>query len=115
MMGTRMETSETSAHHAPYVLVFATQGVGHGEETRIIELVGGLKPEVFPFERRSKLCMFFRLLRTICGRRPDLVVMEGSGSAGGAALMLGRLLAGVPYVVSSGDAVGPYLAARLPL
>jgi glycosyltransferase involved in cell wall biosynthesis len=49
-------------------------------------------------------------------RRPDLVVMEGTGVAGGAAVIAARLLAGVPYVVSSGDAVAPFVAiAHRPL
>src|SRR5208282_5363021 len=48
-------------------------------------------------------------------RRHDLIVMEGSGIAGGSAVLLGRLLFGVPYVVSSGDAIGPFAAMRWPL
>jgi glycosyltransferase involved in cell wall biosynthesis len=38
--------------------------------------------------------------------------MEGTGVAGGAAVIALRLLRGVPYVVSTGDAVAPFLAAR---
>jgi glycosyltransferase involved in cell wall biosynthesis len=38
--------------------------------------------------------------------------MEGTGIIGGLALILGRFLLGVPYVVSSGDAVGPFVARR---
>ncbi len=38
--------------------------------------------------------------------------MEGTGVAGGAAVIALGLLRGVPYVVSTGDAVGPFLAAR---
>jgi hypothetical protein len=49
------------------------------------------------------------LLLRLLFRRPDLVVMEGTGIAGGAAVILGKVLRGVPYVVSSGDAVGPYV------
>src|SRR6185436_20585789 len=44
----------------------------------------------------------------------DLVVMEGTGSGGGIPLLLARLLWGVRYVVSSGDAVSPFLSARRP-
>jgi hypothetical protein len=39
------------------------------------------------------------------------VVMEGTGIAGGLAL----LASGKPFVVSSGDAVGPFVAAKQPL
>jgi glycosyltransferase involved in cell wall biosynthesis len=38
--------------------------------------------------------------------------MEGTGIAGGVAMLLADALLGVPYVVSTGDAVGPYLAKR---
>jgi glycosyltransferase involved in cell wall biosynthesis len=40
--------------------------------------------------------------------------MEGTGAGGGLALMLLRGLRGTRYVVSSGDAVGPYLAKMYP-
>ena len=45
--------------------------------------------------------------------RPDLVVMEGTGIAGGLAVLVARLF-GVRYVVSSGDAVAPYLSSFRP-
>ena len=44
--------------------------------------------------------------------RPDLVVMEGSGIAGGLALILSRWLRGLRYVVSSGDAIGPWVGSH---
>ena len=39
--------------------------------------------------------------------------MEGSGLAGGLALLAARLFAGVPYVVSSGDAIGPWVGRQV--
>lgn len=51
----------------------------------------------------------WRLLR----ERPAVVVMEGTGIAGGLAVLAARL-GGVRYVVSSGDAVGPYLSSFRP-
>lgn len=41
--------------------------------------------------------------------------MEGTGSAGGLAVILAKWLYGVPYIVSSGDAIAPFLAARWPV
>jgi glycosyltransferase involved in cell wall biosynthesis len=41
--------------------------------------------------------------------------MEGTGLAGGAAVLAARLLTGVRYVVSSGDAVAPYIKLGHPL
>ena len=55
-----------------------------------------------------------RLLREIRRRRPAVVVMEGTGVAGGVALLLARQLFGTRYVVSCGDAVAPFLAASRP-
>src|SRR5687767_860572 len=96
-------------------LVFATQGKGHGDETRILELLREFIYDAYAFDRGSKLNSCVDLLRTIRRNRPPLVVMEGTGIGGGLAVMLGRILFGVPYVVSSGDAISPFLAARMPL
>jgi len=43
----------------------------------------------------------------------DLFVFEGTGLAVGLAAILGRMLFGRPYVFSSGDAVSPFLTARM--
>ena len=92
------------------VACFATQGTGHADETRIRALLKASDPEVLPFDRAGKARSALKLLRTLLASRPDLVVMEGTGVAGGFAVIAARLLAGVRYVVSSGDAVGPYVA-----
>ena len=96
------------------VVCFATQGTGHHEESRIVELLADLKPTVLPFDRSTKPTTAKGLLREIRRVRPALVVMEGTGVAGGAAVMAARLMQGTPYVVSSGDAVGPYLGKAHP-
>ncbi len=94
----------------PRILCFATQGAGHIEDERIQVLLGGLDAEAFAFDRAHKLRSALRLARTSIAQRPALIVMEGTGTAGGLVLLALRLLLGVPYVVSSGDAVGPFLA-----
>lgn len=99
---------------APQIVCFATQGTGHGEEERIATLLAKSGAEVLPFDRGSKARSSLRLLRTLLRRRPDLVVMEGTGTAGGFAVIAARLLAGVPYVVSSGDAVAPFIGLGHP-
>src|SRR4051794_12961688 len=96
----------------PRLLIFATQGTGHGDEARIIDLTSRLSPQLFPFDRASKFGSFRRLLSTLKKTRPTLVIMEGTGIAGGAAVMLGRVLHGVHYVVSSGDAIAPFLSMK---
>jgi glycosyltransferase involved in cell wall biosynthesis len=98
----------------PYkITAFATQGVGHSDERRIATLVSSPGFSLFPFDRNAKLKSAIRLLRAVRRGRPDLLVMEGTGSAGGAALLVARLFLRTPYVFGSGDAVSPFLSARL--
>jgi hypothetical protein len=97
------------------IVCFATQGQGHIEGLRIRLLLADLQPLDYPFDRGHKLRSAIGLLRLIAARRPALVVMEGTGTGGGLPLLLARALFGTPYVVSSGDAVGPYLGLRSPV
>jgi hypothetical protein len=94
---------------------FATQGKGGNEEARLKSLLGRFETEIVPFDRQAKFRMFRQLLSLLRAGQYDLAVMEGSGVAGGLALILGRLLFGRRYAISSGDAIGPFLAARWPL
>jgi glycosyltransferase involved in cell wall biosynthesis len=91
------------------IICFATQGQGHIEDERVLALLEHLGPEPYAFDRAHKLRSAVGLLRAVRARRPELVVMEGTGTAGGLALIVIDALWGVPFVVSSGDAVGPYL------
>lgn len=92
------------------ILAVATKGAGSNDEARILSLLDGLDVSTFPFDRADKRGSLFRLLRTIARSRPSLVVLEGTGLGGGLAVLAGKGLFRVPYVVSSGDAVGPFLA-----
>jgi glycosyltransferase involved in cell wall biosynthesis len=94
------------------VLCFATQGHQHIEGERIRVLLEDLEPLEYRFEHAHKLRSALGLLRTVRAQRPALVVMEGTGTAGGLTLIALDALLGIPFVVSSGDAVGPYLALR---
>jgi glycosyl transferase family 1 len=98
----------------PAVLCFATQGPGSADEDRIRELLDLVSPELWPFERSRKARSLIALLREVRRRRPDVIVMEGTGVAGGLAVMAASVALGVPYVVSSGDAVGPFIRAHRP-
>jgi hypothetical protein len=96
------------------VLCFATKGQASNDEVRIAELCADHSPVMFAFDHDRKRATMRRLLREIRRERPALVVMEGTGVAGGFAVMLARRLWKVPYVVSTGDAVGPFLALQRP-
>jgi glycosyltransferase involved in cell wall biosynthesis len=99
----------------PSLLGFATQGSGEGDEARLRELTRNLPIQLIHFDRSAKISTFLRVFDAIRENRPRMVIMEGSGIAGGFALLLGRLLFRVPYVVSSGDAIAPFLTSRIPL
>ena len=100
----------------PVVACFATQGTDSTDERRIRELLAPLAPEVLRFDRGSKARSVMRLWRELRQLDPDVVVMEGTGIAGGGMLLMARICAQRRYIVSSGDAVGPFLRARnLPL
>jgi hypothetical protein len=94
------------------ILVFATKGTGSNEEDRIKALVSGHEYRLIPYDKQAKKKSFLGLLRVFRSTVPSLIVMEGTGIAGGLACMIGRLFFGHRYVVSSGDAVGPFVASH---
>jgi hypothetical protein len=91
------------------ILAFATQGSGGNDEARLRTLLQNFPASFFPFDHNDKKASFFSLRRKI--RQHDLIIMEGTGIAGGLALITG----GKPYIVSSGDAIAPFIAAKQPL
>ncbi len=95
----------------PRVACFATQGPGSPDEARVRDLLAPLEPEVLAFDRSARLRGARRLARELRARAPDVVVMEGIGVGGWIALASARR----PYVVSTGDAVGPFHGLRGPL
>ncbi len=107
-------SSRSNARAAGPVACFATQGTGSADERRILELLAAHEPTLIAFDKNAKLRMPFRLLRELRRGRNAVVVMEGTGLAGGVALLLARRLFGTRYVVSTGDPVAPYLAAFRP-
>jgi glycosyltransferase involved in cell wall biosynthesis len=94
------------------ILYFATQGAEHLDAERLGYLLEPLEPVSFAFQRTGKLRSALGLVREARARRPRLIVMEGTGLAGGVALLALSFTSKVPFVFSSGDAVGPYLSLR---
>ena len=90
---------------------------GRTRRTVIVSLTAApvLNRTVWPFDRANKRRLgAFALLRRLRRERPDLVVIEGTSIAAGAVVLVGRFVFGVPYVVSSGDAVGPFIRLIAP-
>jgi hypothetical protein len=96
------------------LLACATQGNGGDDEARLRELVSGFHSTLAEFSKGEKRGGAKKLLAQLKSRQFDLLVLEGTGIAGGMAAILGRRLYGMPYIVSSGDAVAPFLSARHP-
>jgi glycosyltransferase involved in cell wall biosynthesis len=99
---------------SPRILALATQGAGGNDEARLRDLLCHFPVDFYPLDYRAKRRSFLGLFSAIRRQQPNLVVVEGTGLAGGLAVLLGRLLCGIPYVVSSGDAVAPFIATRQP-
>jgi hypothetical protein len=111
------ERQAGTARQEVKVLGLATQGSGSGDEVRLQELLAAFTSELIPFVHgalTARILQVTRVVRQVLRTRPDLVVMEGTGVAGGLALLLARVFGHVPYIVSSGDAVGPFIGARHP-
>ena len=96
----------------PTIMAFATKGSMTNEELRMRQLLSCETATFVEFDKSAKRRSFMHLLKTVFAARPDLLVMEGTGIAGGTVCLLARLMGRSRYVVSSGDAVGPFVAAH---
>jgi Glycosyl transferases group 1 len=94
------------------ITVFATKGKNSNEESRILELLAKFEILNLPFDPSKKLWSFWQIIQSSFSSKPQLIVMEGTGIAGGIACLFLRLFFQVPYVVSSGDAVAPFISAK---
>lgn len=95
---------------------FATKGSGTNDALRMQTLLSGLPCVVeLPFDKGAKLESAKRLWSEVGRLKPKLLVMEGTGIAGGVICLLSKWLRGIPFVFSSGDAVGPYVTSHVPL
>ena len=106
------DSQNVEVNEPPRIACFATQGSRSLDEARIVALLTDLSPEALPFDYGGKKRAGVDIFQALARTRPDLVVMEGTGIAGGGAVMAARRRLGIPYVVSSGDAVGPFWGLR---
>ena len=92
----------------------ASEGTGGNDEVRLRTLLQAFATDFVPFDRRRKRASFQACLGLLRKGGFDLLVLEGTGIAAGFAAILGRLLYGRRFVLSSGDAVAPFLSASMP-
>jgi len=98
------------------ILWFATKGSGTNEALRMEELLKDFPTaRELDFDKSAKWRSFKGLLRQIRASKPNLLIMEGTGIGGGVVCLLGRVVWGIPFVVSSGDAVGPFFRGEHPV
>ncbi len=97
------------------ILGCASQGTGSADEDRLRALLSGYESAFIKFNRAQKRQSFLHCLSALRSGGFDLFVLEGTGFAAGIAAILARLLWKRPYVLSSGDAVGPFLSAKFPI
>jgi hypothetical protein len=97
------------------IIAFDTEGnpPGHFED-RLRYLLEDFDIHYFNFDSKNKIKSGWALFSFIRKTQPALLVMEGTGSIGGAVLLLCRWFLGIPYIFSSGDAVGPFLTMKIP-
>ena len=93
---------------SPKICALATKGLSSGDGSRLRALVGDLDVVFVDVSRGSfgqrLLLTPWSVIRKVRRVLPDLVLMEGTGIAGGMALIVMRLVFGIPYVFSTGDA-----------
>ena len=94
------------------IFALATKGTRTNEEDRLRILLCNTSAQFLVFDKQNKRQSFKAILARVFRERPDLLVMEGTGLAGGLACLLARICGRTRYVFSSGDAVGPFIAAH---
>ncbi len=97
------------------ILVFATKGSDSNEEARILQLLQSFSVQILPFNRTNRVKSFINIIKEAFKTKPQLIVMEGTGSLGGIACLFIRFFFGIPYIFSSGDAITPFINLKYPL
>ncbi len=97
------------------ILAFATKGASSNEELRILTLLQAFDVVTFPFDYQAKRQSCWGIIQRAIAIKPQLIVMEGTGIAGGLACLYLTLIHRIPYVFSSGDAIAPFIGLKYPL
>ncbi|MFB8791493.1 MAG: glycosyltransferase [Potamolinea sp.] len=96
------------------ILAFATKGTDTNDEARILRLLEEFNVQVVPFDRGGKLESFLTIIQQALRTKPKVIVMEGTGIAGGFACLFLRCFFFINYVFSSGDAIAPFISLNYP-
>ena len=94
------------------LLACATQGGGGNDDARLRDLLLPFNTRFIHLDRSKKFAAGYEILRCLRSHQFSLFVMEGSGVAVGISAIVAKLLFGARYIVSSGDAIAPFLSAR---
>ena len=93
LAGGQMSNTQRSSR----VFWFATKGSGTNDAVRIDTLLSKFEDrKEIQFSKKLKVAGLLGIMKTVAFEKPDLIVMEGTGIAGGAACLCGKLLHGVP-------------------
>jgi len=99
-------------HQTRRVALIATQGLHHADAERARALLEGFAVEPLAFERSARGGSALILARRLWATDAEVVVIEGTGSVACMVTALVCRLRGLPFVVSSGDAVSAFLSSR---
>ncbi len=103
------------AQTQPQIVAIATQGTGGNDEARLHTLLERHAFDAFPFSSQTKRQSAISLVRRLFRSRYPLAVMEGTGIAGGLPLLAAKLFNRQRYIVSSGDAIAPFVSQKQPM
>ena len=96
------------------ILVYSTLGSGSHDEQRIVRLLVNFNIYLVSFDRSKKFSSAIKIIKEAKKHKPCLIIQEGSGFCGFFSLLFCKFVLGISFIVSSGDAIGPFLSAKYP-
>jgi hypothetical protein len=96
------------------ILVYSTLGSGSHDEQRIVRLLVNFNIYLVSFDRSKKFSSAIKIIKEAKKHKPCLIIQEGSGVCGFFSLLFCKFVLGISFIVSSGDAIGPFLSAKYP-
>lgn len=93
------------------IVAIAAQGTGSYDHQRLLSLLQGIPYVDMTMDRgqRGRLATALCAVARVGRIGADAIFIEGTGLSGGLTALASRVLFGTPYIVSTGDAVGPWV------